>query len=200
MNINKILKLTDYFKCGCFEKTFADVEISLSDIFSKGIKGNIDAFADKNDILKLFDMYLTSDNEKRIAIIYEPSNKPNGTVFLSNLSDGWFTLINLLAHRLNVTVYRISLSSLNLKYPKNLFEIIHGPDSKRTIMILKDGRRWQFFEEGERQNFEDSKIYNSKRIKDRLPPETIIDYLWKNEWNLLDDGFWVASRIAVFYE
>lgn len=200
MKLNEILKLTDYFNCACFESTFADVAISLSDTFFKEIKGNIDSTLKEKNILKLFDSYLTNDNKKRIAIIYEPSNNPNGTVFLSNLSDGWFTLVNLLAHRLNVTVYRISLSSLNLKYPKNLFEIIHGTDPKRTIMALKDGRKWQFFEEGERLNFEDSKIYNSKRIKDRLPPETIIDYLQKNEWNLLDNGFWMASRIALFYK
>ena len=86
---------------------------------------------------------------------YFYKQKNGFTVFVNNLSDGWYTRIYNFS-RLN------HYAALQVKCSEscNILHYFLGNGEERTIYSIKDGERWVFYQDGPKQDFEENDKYD----------------------------------------
>lgn len=131
-------------------------------------------------------------------MLWTPVSSDIFTIFLTNMSDGWITLMNFYSKRYNREIFYITLSDYNLMFPIYRFYRIHGT-KKRIVQLIKEEDGWSFFEEGEHLSFENMEIYKKRKIKDRLSNELIVEYLQKIGIDCVSKEFWRSEGFAKFY-
>jgi hypothetical protein len=123
-------------------------------------------------------------------MLWEPMANSGTTIFLSNVSDGWATLTNIVAEKYKFHAVRISLTEELLGEDQyNYLSVTSNGKLARTIAATVDGK-WQFTDWGEPLWFEDLAHYKKRRIKDRLNYPIVRGYLHALGWDMDSDGFW----------
>ena len=117
-------------------------------------------------------------------------------VFLTNMSDGWETLLNIYFDEFKREIIRVCFSDEASEFPAYSFEYMES-SNQRVIQALKDSDRWDFFESGSILPFENSLNYRKRKISDRLNNDIIEDYLKKNEIDIRQNDFWVSKGDAI---
>ncbi|WP_416762693.1 hypothetical protein ACNI65_09840 [Roseateles sp. So40a] len=132
----------------------------------------------------------SSGRTKKKAVIFEAQADPVCTVLVSNIADGWHTLVNVLSARLNVPCIQINSTADGVINAFNQFEIqVPGMES-RVVHALEDGDRWVFFEKGPIQPFESPEHYKKRRIRDRLRRQDLMAYLEALGIDAQSEDFW----------
>ncbi len=132
------------------------------------------------------------------AVVYSPDAFPQYCVLVSNLSDGWFTLVNRLCRQLQVFCVSVRSMGEGAPYPCDEIRVYNGGDVIRCVRAMLDGDRWQFFEKGSLQSFEACENYKERRVRDRLNRQIIIDYLRQSGVELWEADFWTSAKQALF--
>ena len=58
--------------------------------------------------------------------------------------------------------------------------LVHGNSTGRWISLSRQGlRKWDFYNKGEPFDFEDTSVYEKRRIVDRFTPELMLQYAQK---------------------
>ncbi len=136
--------------------------------------------------------------EKMTALVFSPQAAPNHCVFVSNSADGWYTLINRMASQLQATCIRVATSLDAVDRPANSFRVYVAGRDIRYVRAMLDSDRWDFFEKGVVQPFEEISSYKKRRIKDRLTRQIVVDYLLKLDIDIRSDAFWGSDQPAVY--
>jgi len=139
----------------------------------------------------------TSYLEKVCCLLWNPLNVDLQIVaFITNMPDGWPTLLNSYSFDSGRKIIRVRLSDNSTKNPVNEFSVVIGSE-RRTVQVLKDYNRWEFFETGTKLSFEDESYYRRRSIADRLNPEIIQRYLIENSIDITADNFFHSGSEAI---
>ncbi len=138
-----------------------------------------------------------SDSDIIKCLIWQPlSVNFDLVVFISNMSDGWQSLIDIYFNKFKREIIRIELSDCMRSYPYYSFEYMNM-SGERFIRSMKDSDKWKFLETGSAMQFEDTANYKKRKIADRINNGIIIDYLKKKEIDITNDNFWVSKGNAI---
>lgn len=138
------------------------------------------------------------DNEKCSCIIWQPNNNNAYSVFITNMSDGWPTLLNCYQEIYKSEILFITMTIKSVDFePMNCFEYFKGR-RHRLIQVSRDNR-WQFIEEGKALGFENEEYYKRKKIANRLDKEIIIEYLKSNGIEIDNAIFWSSDNALEFH-
>jgi len=83
---------------------------------------------------------------------------------------------------------------------------LYGPTGEatlhtiRAVGVAKEGGRWDFWESGDRQPFEQPHRYEATRVRDRFTPEMLKEYLAKLDIELFDERFYAPQGEAILVE
>ena len=129
-------------------------------------------------------------------LIWEPKNLPNKTAFISNLIDGYSSLIYCLCERNSLSA--ISVKFTNVKYSKDdlpsFFLTYHdysnNKNTERVVYAIKETHKWVYYAVGEVQPFEDTTNYENRIKPKRINKPVLLSYLKKLNIDIEDDQFW----------
>jgi hypothetical protein len=128
------------------------------------------------------------------AIFFEPEDRPESTVMISNLLDGWLTLTNIIAGKIENPCYMFTLSYKDNSESKNSFVFYKNNGIARTAYVLRDGNKWIFYDKGDLQPFENPDNYKRRLNKDKINHTVILDYCSKIGINIENNKFWGYSK------
>jgi len=156
----------------------------------------------QNDALDLFRIYIkeppAGGAHKTKAVLYTPDDQKDTTVFISNLSDGWTTLMHNISSRIHDSIlFSVRLTLGTKEYPCNSLQVLQNGEIIRLVRAMVD-TKWEFFEMGTLLDFEDPQNYKKRKIRDRVNSTIILDYLLKLGYDVRDDLFWKSNRNAVY--
>jgi hypothetical protein len=118
------------------------------------------------------------------------------TVFVSNVSDGWQSIIDIYSTRKKLFFFRVEVSDKSDMFPAYTFEV-NSCGNRRIIKSSKDYSKWEFYQNGKLLPFENEKYYTKKKIADRMNNDIIIEYLSKNQIDIINPDFWTSKGDAV---
>ena len=133
----------------------------------------------KEEELKISDFYnpYVGGNHDDVFCFWKSSNYKNRIFFISNSSDGRYTLCNVIHEKLGCEYLSCSLSN-EKEYPFYCFHYTFASGEERVVMAYKEDK-WVFYTKGSLLDIEDERLYKRRSIKDRLNNDIIISYLKK---------------------
>lgn len=133
----------------------------------------------KEEELKISDFYnpYVGGNHNDVFCFWKSSNYKNRIFFISNSSDGRYTLCNVIHEKLGCEYLSCSLSN-EKEYPFYCFHYTFASGEERVVMAYKEDK-WVFYTKGSLLDIEDESFYRKRSIKDRLNNDIIISYLKK---------------------
>jgi len=189
----------DFLVITLFSASLADMRRVTRERFAERVaRGHFETYESDLDIESVYVRVPPAGGAHLFrAVLFEPANAANTTVFISNVSDGWYTLCNLLS---GVVPGRhiLARSSIEDDYPGTVFYVLEGGETLRLVAARRDEPSWEFVTEGEPLPFEDVSNYEKPRIAHRLDRVILVQYLRKLGWDLEDPEFW-TSRLSAFY-
>lgn len=180
-------------------------KIKIEDIY-KNI--NIDNIKIKYTEMNIEDLFSESEKlskapqetpKRNMKCILFQCNSCPGTIQVSNISDGWFTLSYYITRSLQTTSYIFSVSEDSIKCAKNSMTYIKNNNIERVIYAMKDPK-WVFYEEGRPLCFENLEFYKNKFIKKRLNKNIIKEYCSKLGLNIVSKEFWDVTGKRILCE
>ncbi len=135
-------------------------------------------------------------SEVMSAVLWAPRQRPSSTAFMAGFSDGWATLVHILATKYGHMAAKVRLSRAQVEWP--IVElVVYGPGAERRgVRAMRDSSRWEFFEWGETLDFEETSAYSSRRVRDRFTAEMLGRYLSALGWDATDREFWATDQAA----
>jgi hypothetical protein len=133
-------------------------------------------------------------------VLYSPRIRPDLSVIVTNLADGWNSLSHQLARETCALAIQLTSTQHDAIHAKQSFQLWRNGKEVRLVMVLQDDPRWTFFARGDLEAFEEPELYTRRRIADRLDRDALIRYCARLGWNLGSDGFWQSDRSAVYFE
>lgn len=134
----------------------------------------------------------------RIGILLSEVHGPEGlkTLFVSNVADGYSSMVYMVSKRIFGPHLSVQLSNLSSEYPRNAFTMITSEKEIRVVYAMRDNNAWEFLEKGEPLSFENLNFYGTRRRRDRLTPDIISGYLAHFGYGSLDQDFWISAAPA----
>jgi len=132
-----------------------------------------------------------------IACIYQYNKF--GCIFISNINDGWASLVHMISVNNKSESYFFILDK-EKKYINNinLFSFENGSE-ERIVRTMVDGGKWVFYDNGPLQWFESPEYYERKIIRKRMNYLIVWEYCKKIGIDLENDlFFYPQTKVAVF--
>lgn len=190
----------DFLAGCCFRAEWSRTSTAIRDQLADRIaRGLYSIFERALDLRWLFDGSRPSEAPPTRVIVFEPSSAPGTSVMLTNQSDGWMTLCNVLSMQLPGEHVQFR-SAVNTEFPVNDFELFSDAETLRYVRAFRDDPKWEFYAMGERQWFEDETHYRKPRIADRLTRSILVEYLRKLGWDVETSTFWSTQRSALYIQ
>ncbi len=134
------------------------------------------------------------------VVVFKPGVSSSITVVITNRSDGWNSLSDALSESLKCFQIQAVSSKDGDEYPIHRFQVWRDGISSRIVQALRDSDKWQFYDEGKIENFENPNHYKHRRISDRLSREILIEYFRVLGWDIADGEFWTSGDEAIYFE
>ena len=208
MNINNL----PIFTFACFSKPINEIEKFLNFRFRDRIdkktatiirvQKNVDIVFNEFEELRKFKAARIESNQYSYeAYFFNSLIKPEKTIMISSLEDGWYTLCNIISENLKCEYYLFTLDDESLPEPKNSFIYVNNMDNElqRVLYSMKVGK-WLFYEQGEPLPFEELSHYKQRIIRKRLTKQILIDYCKKLGLFVEDKHFWEQTGEGLYIE
>jgi len=115
------------------------------------------------------------------------------TVYVCSYTDGYASLLSMVSEKIPGVFFTFRVSRLDVLYPMNMMKAFERNEISRFLYAMKDPR-WKFWESGRPLPFEETSLYKSRLLRDRLNPNVISEYLsWLN-FPSLDESFWISKE------
>jgi len=134
-----------------------------------------------------------------IAFFYNPLSDVQKTIMISNLSDGWYTLCNVISIELNCEYYLFQSSDDNVYELSSSFTYVRNGSLERCVYSMKEGK-WVFYSEGNLLPFEESQYYEQKMIKKRLTKQILIEYCKALGLFIEEEEFWKSTEESLYFK
>ena len=139
------------------------------------------------------------DSYKALIYAYQ-SDKADGCVLLSNLQDGWQSLVYVITNGMNTSSFRFQFSALTSKEPMNYFSYRNAQTKDERIVYAMFEDKWLFYEQGQPLWFESLNDYKKRLIKSRITPALLEKYCEKIGLQIDDDCFLNTIHTSALYE
>ena len=133
-------------------------------------------------------------------VVFAPTASPASSIIVTNLRDGWASLSHAVAREVGAPQMQIISTGRGAAYPQHLFQCWRDGTARRIVMAMRDSERWEFFEHGEVEPFEDAGLYLQRLKRCRLTRETLVSYLLQLGWDVTSERFWHSERDAVYFK
>jgi hypothetical protein len=135
------------------------------------------------------------------AIFYKPKCCEDKTIMISNYSDGWESLSNYISNELKTSCcsFKISINE-NIDDVLNSFSFWKEKSIQRHVSVMKDPKKWIFYEYGDPLWFENTSHYKQKVIKKRLTKDILIFYSNKLGIDVLNSHFLYSNKDSLYIE
>lgn len=154
----------------------------------------------ENNLSSLIESTPFSENDMReTTIILEPMANTGFTIFVTNNNYFWMKFVKKISVEMSCDAINIRMSDLSVEYPLSDFQYVENGIEKRYVRAMKDGARWEFYQEGEIMGFENPLYYKKRKIKDRLNKEILTEYLSKLGIDIASPELWTPVRASTYY-
>lgn len=131
---------------------------------------------------------------------FTPKANADICVMFSNMQDGWYTLNNVLSAKLQCDCYLFQITDPDYQsYGMNSFSYINKGNDVRIVYTMQDPR-WEFYENGVKQWFEDERYYAERIKKKRLNKEIILAYCERLGFDVTNPTFWESEQSVLLEE
>ena len=133
-------------------------------------------------------------------LIWEPKNNPHVTAVFVNLQDAYNSLIHVWNDRYKKAAITVRLSNDKIcKYPHHEINVKTSKNDERVVYTHVESK-WEFFQSGPVQDFENTDYYKLKRIKDKLDNNVVNEYMEKLGFEIWSEDFYTSNREGVYFE
>ncbi len=145
------------------------------------------------------DIHLTIQRGGRLpssGVFYYPSVNDEKLVFISNLSDGWDSLLYSISQnnsKSNYLLFRMSQG----EHPLMEMSFVDSGNTLRLVRVMKE-RKWEFYEEGVPLSFERKENYIKRKIPDRVTHELLLSYSIKNGIDFTSPDFFRTQKESLW--
>jgi len=129
-------------------------------------------------------------------LLWRPLNRQDGTALIANVVDAVQMRLRALSSEYGRDCFRGLFSGDHDYLPECCFEFFGAQGQHRLLEVFNDGR-WEFRSESKPLSFEDVSQYGNTRIKERLTPSIVAEYLRSVGWDVSDEAFWGSAVDAV---
>jgi hypothetical protein len=128
-----------------------------------------------------------------------PDGKGTATLFTSNGDDGNSAVLGRLSRTISGSVFMFRADAL-LKFPNpmNFMHVINNFETTRMVRTMRDPG-WDFFEKGTPLPFENTDYYKRQRVRDRINPQILEEYVRKLGIGSFDEEVWINPKIEAIY-
>jgi len=156
--------------------TFSIVDMKIHDIqniIEKGLGWPKEPAQTKKNINRIELAVQNGGGTPATGGFYHPSINEQKLVFMSNMPDGWDSLLYCITK--NRSFEYLSFRIISGKFPLMEMHFVAGGETVRVIRAMKESK-WDFYETGEPLWFENSGQYLRRRISERVNYELLLSY------------------------
>ena len=132
--------------------------------------------------------------------VFSPRHLSGKSALITNVADGWNSLCHLVASEHQRFQIQVISTTDNADYPQHRIEVWRNGRSTRVVMAMRDTDQWIFVEKGEPEDFEETKLYERRLIKNRLDRGIVVRYLQRIGWDVTQLSFWESESEAIYFE
>jgi len=133
-------------------------------------------------------------------LIWEPKNNPEATALFVNLRDAYSSLTYAWNDRFAKKAIILGLSNDTIcAYPHHEINVKTSAKEERVVYAHVESK-WEFFQKGPVQDFENTDHYKATRIKNRLDNGIINEYMKKLGLEIWSDAFYQSNRDGIYFE
>lgn len=133
-------------------------------------------------------------------LLWEPKNNEGKTALFVNLLDAYNSLIHVWNDKYGKQAITLKLSNDSIcDYPHHEINIKTENKEERIIYTHVESK-WEFFQIGPIQEFENLDHYKSRKIKDRLNNEIVNAYLSSLGYEIGSDSFYKSHKSGIYFE
>lgn len=129
------------------------------------------------------------------GVFYYPCVNDRKLIFVSNLSDGWDSLLYCLARESKSSYLLFRL--LQGDYPLLEMSFVDSGKTIRLIRVMKENK-WMFYDVGNPLWFEEEDNYSRRRITDRVTYELLLSYSIKNGVDFHSPDFFKTKKESLW--
>ena len=130
-------------------------------------------------------------------LLWSPACAPELTAFMPRVSSGDHFVVEYACRRFGFAGVAVRSSAREDESPVNEFIAYESNQRRRVVRAMKDSPRWNFYTEGEALPFEDASAYTARRVRDRLPRESLLGYLAQWGAPVCDPRVWSSHGQAM---
>lgn len=131
-------------------------------------------------------------------LVSSPLTSSDATVLVSNLGDGWITMMLGISRHLPVDLYSFALASSESNGMLK-FEVLRSGVATRHVHLLHDSDGLVFFQRGDPHEFEDVSRYSSRRKRDRVSTDYVEGIAQKLGFAVASEEFWQGGASSRFF-
>lgn len=149
-----------------------------------------------SEIISSMDL-VYSQYKKNKVIIWTPLGK-DYIVLVANCTDQYVGCAYTLSHKQNIMVTGYGAYDLSdgvepyvdfYRYGGNL------PD--RYVRVMREHKKWLFYESGEPLSFEHVECYSTRLKKERLTKDMVVEYMRLSGYDIMSPLFFQASECVI---
>lgn len=133
-------------------------------------------------------------------LIWEPRHNPSQTALFVNLRDAYSSLISVWNDRFGKRSITLRLSNDTICSHPHHEITVRTPNREERVVYTHFDSKWEFFETGPIQEFENAEYYKARRIKNRLDNNIINEYLEKLGLEIWSSEFYTSDKTGVYFE
>lgn len=130
-------------------------------------------------------------------LLWSPACSPELTAAMPSVSSGDYFVMEYACKRFGHDGVAVRSTTQTEESPINEFAVYAGNRMQRFVRAMKDSPRWNFYQEGEPLPYEAADAYTARRVRDRLPRETVLRYLEAWGAPVREAAFWQCAGEAV---
>jgi len=199
--MNNFYDKYEFFPLTILDSPLETVELELKEILTTWQKDSKIEFGPVDlDKINPPPMIIAGGAHLPKFLIWEPKNNPNSTAFFSNYQDGLNSLIHVWNQRYGKRAVSIRLSNDSIcDYPHHEINV-KTTENEERVVYTHVASKWEFFQTGPVQEFEDTENYKAKKIKDRLNNDIVNKYLYKLGFKIWEEDFYKSNNKGIYFE
>jgi len=191
----------EFFNLTILDSPIEEIRNEIHDII-KNWWGEIKIYESKVDLDRINPPPIITPGGTHFVkiLIWEPTDNNKLTAVFVNLADAYDSLIYVWNKRFKKQSITVRLSNdATSEYPHHEFKL-RTKDNIERVVYSHVETKWEFYESGPIQAFENIEYYKQRKIRDRLNNEIINEYMAKLGFNIWSKDFYSSERNGIFFE
>ena len=199
--MNSFYDKYEFFNLTILDSPIDETKIEIEELVSNWW-GDKSILEDKVDLEKVNPAPLIKAGGAHFIklMIWEPKCNIGQTALFVNYQDAYNSLIHVWNKRFKKQSITLRLSNdLISKYPHHEFHLRTNDNIERIVYSHVE-TKWEFYENGPIQDFENTDYYKRRLIRDRLNNEIINAYMDKLGFMIWSADFYKSNRNGIYFE